>query len=331
MEQPSTRFLTVTLLAWFLVLGGRVRGDDDRKGGQPPGGPVRAGFLVSDAEGCALLGADGTELERLPSLILGSGAISPDGRWVINSGPGHELLVQSRVDPQEQATLPMLWRGRGFATFRPIWSPDSKRLLIGENLHVGDGVLSLRLHDLAAKKVTRLVLSGGEIPSDWSADGKRVLTTINAGQGTDRIAWLNVDGSGDPEFLTGEHECADGGRLSPDQRRMLCTIVPKADHEAGRRGRLHVLDLVTGTRTMVDKPGSITSFCWSSDGKRIAYAWHPPLPDPRNAPEQRMFLVTCDPDGSDRKTITVRTLKLSEELKQLNQIMPFFFVQAWWR
>ena len=95
-----------------------------------------------------------------------------------------------------------------------------------------------------------------------------------------RMAWIKANGTGKPEFVSPEKEIAFGGRLSPDGRRVLylgCPEPPKGEYP---RLRLSVLDLGTKKRTVVDEPGSTTinGYCWSPDGKRIAYTWQKPIP-----------------------------------------------------
>jgi hypothetical protein len=81
--------------------------------------------------------------------------------------------------------------------------------------------------------------------------------------------------------------------------------------------KLIVVDVTTGTATPVEGVplnAHIQGFCWSPDGKTIAYAWRTIHPrDPKDVPmmavrpavaiETESFLVVCDPDGKNRKTI----------------------------
>src|SRR5436853_3169118 len=89
-------------------------------------------------------------------------------------------------------------------------------------------------------------------PSDWSADGKRLLTTPGD---SGRVAWVNADGTGEPEFITSELEVAYGARLSPDGRRILCRAGFRGQNDERRPMRLCVVDLATRKRTFVDEPG----------------------------------------------------------------------------
>ena len=48
------------------------------------------------------------------------------------------------------------------------------------------------------------------------------------------------------------------------------------------------------------------AYCWSPDGKQIAYSWrelHEGKPEDVQNKETESFLVVCDPDGKNAKTI----------------------------
>lgn len=69
------------------------------------------------------------------------------------------------------------------------------------------------------------------------------------------------------------------------------------------RRKLKVLNVKTGKAAEVsDTPlnGEIQSYCWSPDGKRIAYAWrevHVGKPEDVAKRETESFLVLCNPTG----------------------------------
>jgi Tol biopolymer transport system component len=305
-----------------------------------PDRPFPERFMVID-RGCALLGPDGEEKERLESITNAAGAISPDGRWVSfsksepNPPPGKpegQLILQSRVGAKERATVPLVWGNTG-SSFLPIWSSDSKRILICEQGHNDDGSRgsAYRVYELATKTLTALKLPKEWWPSDWSADGKRVLTSLRTDHDSARVAWVSADGTGKPEFITSEHEVAYGARLSPDGRRILCRVGPKDRADERDPVGLHVIDLVTKKRTRIDRPGHTYGYCWASDGSKVAYTWQLPLRQPVEDAERRTFLITCDHDGSNRKTVTSRKYEVPENSSGRGGVVIFFQVVAWWR
>jgi hypothetical protein len=311
-----------------------------RQAATEPDRPVPERFLVR-YNGCALLAPDGEEKERLESITSGAGTISPDGLWAAfsqsepNPPPGErqgKLVVQSRVNAGERRIVPLIWGTTG-SSFLPLWSSDSKRILICEQGQNEDGTRgsACRVYDLGSHGLTKLHLPDAWWPSDWSADGKRVLTSIRARNASTRVAWVHVDGSGEPEFLTSDQEVAYGARLSPDNQRILCMVGPREPNVEGRRTRLSVIDLATKKQTVIDKPGHTHGYCWSSDGSKVAYTWQLPLRQPEDAVERKTYLITCDPDGANRKTITMRKYQVPRNSSGPDGVIIFFEVLAWWR
>jgi Tol biopolymer transport system component len=304
------------------------------------GRPMPERFMVR-YHGCALLGPDGEEKERLESITNGAGAISQDGLWAAfsqsepNPPPGERqgrLVIQSRVNPEERRIVPLIW-GTSGSSFLPLWSSDSKRILICEQGHNEDGTRgsACRVYDLDSKSLAKLNLPDEWWPSDWSADGKRVLTSLRAENGSVRVALVGIDGTGEPEFLTSDQEVVYGARLSPDNRRILCMVGSRAPKDDGSRTKLHVIDLATKKRTVIDKPGHTHGYCWSSDGSKVAYTWQVPLRQPGEVVERKTYLITCDPDGSNPKTVTMRKYEVPQNSSGRDGVLIFFEVLAWWR
>ncbi len=289
-------------------------------------------FMVID-RGTALLGPDGEEIERLHSIAYAAGALSPDGRWVAfarsrqtepEGAWEHDMVIQSRADAQDRRTIPMVWGGTG-SSFLPLWSADSKRILIceqGWREKVRES--AYRMYDMDKKDLTEFKLPTKWWPSDWSADGKRLLTNPDE---SGRVAWVNLDGTGEPEFITREHEIAYGARLSPDGKRLLCMAGFKRPNEKRHPVRLSVVDLETRKRKIVDEPGETYGYCWSPDGLRIAYTWQRSLDKPGEGAVLETFLITCDPDGGNRNTVTSRKYEVPPGHSGRGAI--FFQVLAW--
>jgi hypothetical protein len=162
-----------------------------------------------------LLGPDGEEKECVHSITGGKASISPDERWVAygayTSGSPDDkrqgwLVIQSRVNPEARKSVPLNWESP-MSRAVPLWSSDSKRILIREQAGIDDR----------------------------------------------------------PE------------------------------------GSLYVIDLLTKKRTVIDKPGHTGSYCWSSEGSKVAYAWQMPLRQAEEVVERKAYLITCDLDGGTER------------------------------
>jgi len=331
--QDTGRFSKRVLCRWLLVIGTGLPGLPVPEANSDEARPVGDTFMVID-RGTAMIGADGEELERLSATTHAAGALSPDGHWIafsesrkVASGSRKgNLIIQSRLRSQERTIVPLVWGGTG-SSFLPLWSADSHRILIceqGTNDTVRES--AYRIYDLAKKDLTDLKLPKEWWPSDWSADGKRILMTLKG-----RVAWGNIDGTGEPEFITPEREVAYNAQLSPDGRRILCLTGPRRPNEERRRLRLSVFDLETRTnkRSFVDEPGETNGYCWSPDGSRVAYTWQRSLDAPADVAVRETFLMTCDPDGSQRKTVTSRKYEVPLNSSGRDGIVIFFEVLAW--
>jgi Tol biopolymer transport system component len=187
------------------------------------------------------------------------------------------------------------------------------------------------VYDLATKDLVGLSVPEECWVNDWSADGKRLLTTARADGGNVRVAWVNADGSGKPEFLTPEDEVAYFPRLSPDGQRVLCMAGPRAPGNQRNRSRLCVIDLSTRQRIVVDEPGETHGYCWASDGSKVAYTWQPSLERPAEVAVRETLLITCEPDGGNRKTVTRRKYEVPANSSGRGGMTIFFQVWSWWK
>ncbi len=92
-----------------------------------------------------------------------------------------------------------------------------------------------------------------------------------------------------------------------------------------------MIDLATKERSVIGRPGHTDSYCWSSDGSKVAYTWQMPLRQPEEVLERKAYLITCDPDGSNRKTVTMRKYTVRPDGSIEKLVFGFFKVLAWWR
>ena len=293
-------------------------------------------FLAQDVKGFVFLDSEGKDKER-PEPRTSNGALSPDGKRLAgleyDKGLGRSQLVIRTLGSKEAPVIvPLVLGGRpGSSGGQAIWSRDGEQVMNWENATDDDGTRkwAYRVYDLNKTTHLHVNLPDGCAVRDWSLDGKRFLVDLRPTEGTVRMAWLNADGTGNPEFLSPEGEYGYGGRLSPDGKRVLYWGGPEPPE--GKRGtvRLYVMDLGTKERTVVDEPGDTSGYCWSPDGKRIAYTWQRPLPK-EGTRKRETFLITCSPGGTDRKTVTSRKSEIQlNSSAGPNDMVTFFWVHDW--
>jgi Tol biopolymer transport system component len=156
-----------------------------------------------------------------------------------------------------------------------------------------------------------------------------MLVTIRDTDYPSRLAWVNVDGSGNPEYITSTGEYSDRGRISPEGRRILCQITPKRPPGVRSVIRLFVIDLATGNRTTIDEPGQTNGHSWSPDGARVAYTWQPTLDHPKQMSVREILLITCNADGSDRKVVARREHTIPSSSSGRSGYPIFFRLLDW--
>jgi Tol biopolymer transport system component len=252
----------------------------------------------------------------------GDSRLSPDGKKVATliqvTEPGN---VTANRDPERQLYV------RGLDEKEPgtdmgircqlfFWSPDGTQIACTDFVDGRDKKLVSVHHiiDVKTKEKTALKLAENHIITDWSRDGKLFVTTsISDPAPGDKFAQMklhlmNRDGT-EHKALTDDKKPTAFGRLSPDGKRVLFAQMEMGKKDEPPTRTLAVLEVATGKVAPVeDLPlnGEIQAYCWAPDGKKIAYSWrevHKGKPEEVAKKETESFLVVCDPDGKNAKTI----------------------------
>jgi Tol biopolymer transport system component/predicted DNA-binding protein (UPF0251 family) len=247
----------------------------------------------------------------------GTAKLSPDGKRLAvllqpedppDARDGRKLYVRGLSDPEPGTDLAV--KCQMFS-----WSPDGTEIAYSNFVDGPEKASDMTqgIVNVVTKETTNLKIPEGHLITDWSRDGKSFLTTKTNGDRTNPIARLyliNRDGTGE-KALTPADQLAAFGHFSPDGKRVLYTtvILPAKEKPGPSRMELTVIDLATGKFAPVaDIPlnAEVQGYCWSPDGKQIVYAWrevHEGKPEDLQMKETESFLVVCDPDGKNPKTI----------------------------
>jgi Tol biopolymer transport system component len=231
--------------------------------------------------------------------------IQVEGQPIEGVGPRRKVYVRGLDEPEPGTDLNV--EGQDV-----IWSPDGTQLIAAEFVSAPDPKAIKIIHwlvDVKTKEKTALKLPENHWVTDWSRDGKHFVTTtfgFEKGERTGSLHLMNRDGT-EAQTLTDGRRLVVGGRLSPDGRKVLY-LAPDPERKKKVRGGLglFVLDVKSRKSLRVEgQPlnGEFMGFCWSPDGKRIAYAWRQVHEEEDTKQQTESNLIVADVDGKNAVTI----------------------------
>ena len=305
-----------TLLALLPLLAGSLLGAKPPE--EPPAkGPDR--LLIDRARRLTLIDPDGKNEKELskesPELTPGNAKLSPDGKRLaaiyFTGEPRSWRLHVRGIDEKAPGT------DLGVECTSFAWSADG--IEIAYSWDPGEDDVPRATHGIVnvkTKRRTPLMLPESHSITGWSRDGEQFLTLsmeiVNPrkwSQNVWKLHLMNRDGT-QHKALTDGKRAVSPGKLSPDGKRVLYLEREAFDDPPYSKQRgLKVLDVATGKFVEVEGVplnAELRAYCWSPDGKRIAYAWSAAWEgnvEDRVNKEMECFLMVSDWNGKNAKTI----------------------------
>ncbi|HEY7313766.1 MAG TPA: sigma-70 family RNA polymerase sigma factor [Gemmataceae bacterium] len=239
----------------------------------------------------------------------GAAAVSPDGRRIAYGVTSKE--EQGKGFDNDEIFLKDLDNKKAGVSLKVpgifwCWSPDGRSLVVSavDGTSISHQILDfktkqtkpLQLPEVKAPENAELLV--GHLITDWSRDGKWFLTTVMAkGEAEAELYLVKSDGSEAKRIGKGF-----GGRLSPDGKTVLCLDLKWKGEVADTR--LVLVDVKTGKRQRASQETNgqfVGGYCWSPDGKKIAYVWRRDREHENEAWET--FLMVMDADGQNSRVV----------------------------
>ena len=261
--------------------GGTVPSRGDRRG--VPFSIVAIGIAIAIVAALAALATRTTDLARqaharFVPVVSGplnesDPAVSPDGRRIafVQREPGANTSADIYIRHLDDGTVTRVTDNPA-SDRMPAWSPDGTRLAFVRMTSLTCDVLVLAIGATTEARIAACP-NVDEPKLAWSADGRSLLTSLRAGDGTAsewRLARLDLATAAlsplttPPRGIVGDHSPIP----SPDGREIA--FIRRA---SGGVSDVYV-STVTGleTRRVTFDEADITGIDWSSDGRTIVYS-----------------------------------------------------------
>jgi Tol biopolymer transport system component len=283
----------------------------------------RQNVLGQEEARVQLVGPDGKETTWLTE--GNNEGKPPSCSWVALSPDGTQLAYGVRAEAEPGAAdVPDVIHVKSAADQKPgrslevqghqwSWSPDGKELVVSRFTQGGieNSIVNVTTGESKALNLPAVKLPGEDRESnrhlinDWSRDGQWLLTTVLPpdDKGKDYLFRVKRDGS-KAEPVAGETAALEG-RFSPDGKRVLFIGVDSDPAERPvKKTRLYAAEVGKGKPWVVSQElnAEVMGYCWSPDGKRIAYSARL-VPAEGAGGETESFLMVVDADGKNPVTL----------------------------
>jgi RNA polymerase sigma factor (sigma-70 family) len=289
-------------------------------------------LLVWKQERAVMIDPDGTNekvlFEREKGESFRDVSLSPDGKIVAYLTRTFEVGKPIPADVDQHYLVAFREVGGKATTVLKVdgtsiaWSPSGKELLVIQSSN-GSGPRgpipksTTMIIDVATKKETVIQLPDNHFAVGFTPDGKRFVTMFADNSGKKIVlntCYVSRDGKevetvNDTDFGTVSPHVSPNGKTLLFLGMKLPEGIPEKPIDGN--ARLFIQPIGGKATELPDVPinAGVQGFCWSPDGKKIAYTWRQihaeqTAPDKVDDRETESHLCVCDADGKNHKTLS---------------------------
>jgi Tol biopolymer transport system component/beta-lactamase regulating signal transducer with metallopeptidase domain len=204
------------------------------------------------------------------------GEPSPDGRYLSYTDweTGDLAVYEIATGKKRRLTNKGTWDDSDETAYSSRWSPDGQQIVY--SWEMGPDSVELRLIRLDGSEPRTLYRTDEQHrwvgPCDWFPDGRHILVSLTAKDGTDKLVRISTADGSFHLFKTVGKDCLHNARLSPDGQYIAYDFKPE-DDDSSLNLDISLISTDATRETSLIKHASVDFVLgWTPDGKNILFA-----------------------------------------------------------
>jgi len=204
------------------------------------------------------------------------GETSPDGRYLSYTDwqTGDLAIYDIAAGTKRRLTNKGTWDESDESAYSSRWSPDGEQIVYGWEM--GPGSVELRIIGTDGSGHRVLYRTDEQHrwaePCDWFPDGKGILASLTARDGTDKIVRISTADGSLHVLKTVGKDCLHHATLSPDGQYIAYDFKPEDDDSSSNLDISVMSTDATREVSLVKHSSGDLVLGWAPDGKSILFA-----------------------------------------------------------